>query len=165
MKKTVLSVITVVALLVSILISVMIYFNISNVDELKNSINQQFTGITNTSDVTETLTYAPASSEFAGKWYNSSLGASPHWATLTSGLYTLTGKTLVLHTTSATGTPKGDACNMTEVNVTYNSSAGVGARGVNSAASGVFSLAPLIAYMVIAGIILAVIMRFGKNEI
>lgn len=151
----------IISLLVAVTIGLMIYYNLAGTGEYP-SITERYTGLTNTSDITKTLSYTPNSaSDFSGTYYNK---ATTAWATLPSGLFSRSGNSLTLLTN--TGTPWGEALNMSKVNVTYYTPTGAVMRdNVNPVASTVFTLAPLVAIVLIAGIVLAIVTRFGKSNV
>ena len=59
-------------------------------------------------------------------------------------------------------TPVSDA--MTAINVAHPGISHQVMNNTNNTANGVFTLAPIIAYVIIAGIILGIIMRFGVGS-
>lgn len=150
--------VTIIVLLVAVGIGAFVYFNVTEVGEM-SPVTDRFTGLTNASDTTVTLSFVPYSSgEFAGTWYNSSSAA---WASLSAGMYTYSGQTPLLKTLN-----DNDGLNMTACNLTYTTQAGVMMRDhVQPTAGTVFTLAPIIAVVMIAAVILGIIMGFGKREV
>jgi len=147
-----------IVVLVAIIIGLSVYYEIATVDELSVQ-TELFTGLVNTSDQTKTLDYPPLStSEFSGTWYNKSSAA---WSAMGAGLFTRTGATLVLKT----NTGGNDGLNMSQVNVTYYTQAGVTMRdSVNPPAGSVFSLAPVIGLVLIAGVIMGMILLVSRGR-
>ena len=160
----------IVGLLLAIVIGVLIYFEVSDIDEF-NEKSEYFTGYTaglsqkvvagdygeNSSSTTVNLTNSPKSATYVNvTCYN----ASAELAT-DSGLsypsFTVNHKSVFF---------AADAADVfTQVNVTYTSRAGTAeAADITPMAQTVFTLLPIIALVVIAGIILALVLGFGGKR-
>ena len=150
-----------ISLLVAIAVGILVYWSFAETGEFAVQ-TEEFTGLTSTADITKTLRYPPASaSDFSGTWSNASSSTN---TALTTALYTLSDNTLVLKTN--TGTPTGDAENMTSVNITYYTETGVlMENNINPTSQTIFILFPIIAVVLIAGAILIIVTRFGGSNI
>lgn len=151
-------VISAVIVLIIMVIGIKVYYSTATVGELDVQ-TERFTGLSNASDVSRTLAYPPLSTaEFSGTWYNSSSAA---WSTLAAGLFTRTGASLTL----LTNTGGNDGLNMSSVNVTYYTQAGVTMRdAVNVQAGSVFTLAPVIGLVLLAALIVGVIVTLAGRK-
>lgn len=147
----------VIALLIAVIVGLMIYWNVANVSDLKQ-VTDTFACV-NTSNLVTSLSYLPHSSNSAdltATYYNTSAAT---WKTLGTGIhgYVLSGTTVTVYTTWL--------LNISQAKFVYYSNAGVVMRdAVNPTSSTVLTLAPLIAIVLIAGIILAVVVGFGKGQ-
>ena len=150
----------VVALLITVIISVLIYWSVADVGQLPTQ-SETF-ACTNTSNLTTTIAYVPAdTNNFYGEWYNSTSAA---WVRITNNL-TRTGRTVSFVTHDYTPN-LGDAYSgITQATFTYNTTAGVIMRdNINPQASTTFTLAPIIAIVIIASLILLAVSGFGRKE-
>lgn len=141
-----------VAVLVIIIIGVLIYYSIASTGEM-TSVTETFTAGDSLSTITHTLTYRPSSvSEVNLTYYN---------ATTVNGYavaanLSLSGYSLTVNCTN---------WNQTSHAVTYYSNTGVVVRdNVNPQASTIFLLAPIVAIVIIASLILIVVTGFGGNK-
>ena len=150
----------VIGVLAAVLVCVLIYFSIANSGEMGLQ-TERWTDLTNGSNTVKTLTYKSYSNtDVSGTWYNKS-ALSANWGVLNSTLYTISGSTLTLKTNSGGA----GGMNMSKVNFSYYSDTGGAIKNnVNPVASTVFSLAPLIAIVLIAAIILGLVTSFGKPK-
>lgn len=150
----------VLIILITIIVGVMIYYNINSMDEL--DAQNEIESIAATHAVqTVTLSYPVASRSYcSGTYYNHT---DTTWHALTSSLYVVNGDTVTVNASQATGGR--DGTNISQVNLTYYSLAGVEMTSVNGIAGSVWTLAPIIAIVIIAGIILAVVTGFGRKPI
>ena len=141
-----------ISILVVIIIGVLIYYSITDTGELAQG-SQTFTASDSLSTITHTLTYRPASiSEINLTYYNGT--TIKGYATVAN--LSLAGSSLTVNCTN---------WNQTSHVVTYYSSTGVVVRdNVNPQASTIFTLAPIVAIIVIASLILAVVMGFGSGR-
>lgn len=148
----------ILVLLVTVIIGVLIYFNISGSSEM-GRVTEPFAA-TNTSNVTSTLTYAPLSdAEINVTYYNSS---DTTWYNVPSTNWTRTGRTMTFYALNATGVSNYDS-NLSQVRYRYYTQTGVIVRdNVDPTSQTVFTLAPILAIIVIAGIILGAVVVFGK---
>ena len=142
------------AILITVLIAVMIYFNIAGVGDLALQV-ERFTPAANTYSTSlsygaaevSSVTYYDANTS---TWNTSSVG------TTARGQYTVSGSTFTVTLSH----------NVTSVNVSYYSDTGVVMKdSVNPASVTVFTLAPIIAIVMVAGVVLFIVMGFGRNEI
>lgn len=145
----------IVALLIALIIGVMLYFSVvDTVDEF--------------SEVTETFTgYAWATAN-ASAW-SITLGNSPASSTVTNvTCYNGTAGTesyptfILNHETINVAADAADV--FSQVNVTYTSNIATDEGDVTDMAQNVFGIAPLIAIVVIAAIILGVVLAFGSGR-
>ena len=164
-------VVTVVALLVTIVIGVMVYFEvIAGVDELSET-TEYFTGYTtptgtadavagsNATVQTVTLTnspYSTSNSTIAVVCYNAT------GAVQSSPAVTINHKQITIPAAPASG--EGLPLAYTQINVTYTSNAArTESTDVTPMAESVFKLLPIVALVVVAAIILAVVLGFGAG--
>ena len=168
-------VVTVLALLITIVIGVMVYFEVINsVDDLSET-TEYFTGYTipttagstggsNASQQTVTLKaspYSTSNSTITVVCYNAT------GATKSSPAVTINGKQITIPAasndsggTGASGTPLG----YTQINITYTSNtARAQSTDVTPMAQSVFTLLPIIALVIVAAIILAIVLGFGGS--
>jgi len=151
--------VAVIAILVLVIIGVLVYFQVATSGEM-TEYSESFTA-TNTTNFTCTLTYKPYSSnEFVGWWYNSS---DSTWYEITANL-TQAGKAISFVTTGNQGLGK-IYMGITTVNFSYNSTVGVVVRDdVNPQAQTTFTLAPIIAIVAIAAVIIGLVAMFGGSK-
>lgn len=142
-----------VALLLTILIGIMVYWEVSESVDMTADTSESFTGY--------------AASANATAW-TLDLSEHPTGTTDTNvTCYNSTGKTEsypAFTLSSRTISVAGDAADeFSQVNVTYTSTGAEAADGVDSMSSTVFDLLPLVALVVVAGIILAIVLGFGGD--
>jgi len=144
-----------VALLITIIICVMIYFEVTtSVDQFDEQYEEfgPYADTTNASAWTVTLSNSPVSSSDVNvTCVNISAGAESYPA------FGLNHRIVRVAADAAD--------NFTQVNVTYTSNiASAEASDVTPMAQTIFQLAPIIALVVIAGIILYVVIGFGGRK-
>ena len=157
----------VIVLLVGVIIGLTVYYNVTGTNEF-TQVSETFT-MTNatykvTTNVSTSLMYCPASTlEFTCKYYNNETSTWNVSAMGTGiGKYLQYGQTFRFN---GTRIPAPKHQNITMVNCTYYTSTGVMVRdNVNPSANTVFTLFPLAALVMIAGVILAVVMGFGRRR-
>jgi hypothetical protein len=143
----------IVALLVAIIVGVMLYFNISDtVDEFGEVIETfgPYTDTTNASAWTVTLTNSPVNTANTNVTCVNLTSGSESYPT-----FGLNHRTISVAADAAN--------NFTQVNVTYTSNIADTESGATDMASTVFGLAPIIAVVVVAAVLLGVILTFGKG--
>ena len=167
--------ITLVALLLTIIVGVLVYFSITdNIDQFDNSYSVVFTTDSDGNSFTmgsgSTLT---TSSNYTGEMieldntpssvtnitcYNST-AASESWATTQGSHYKLNGRylTIVADTTGAT------VSQYDQLNVSYDTILADSEADATSTAETVFTLAPVIAIVMVASVILFVVLSMGKG--
>jgi len=143
-----------VALLITIVIGVMIYWEVeTSVDSFEEQ-TQTFTGYShgnNASAQTITLDNSPNSASDTNiTCYSSTAG------TLSYPTFSLSHKTVTI--------TAGSASNYTQVNATYTSHLSTDASESNDMSGTVFSLLPIVALVVVASIILAIVLGFGGGK-
>lgn len=153
----------IIAILIAIIIGVLVYYSIATTGEM-GRVTDTFTA-TNATNVTSTLTYTPQSdTEMNVTYYNSSAAT---WHTVPSTNWTRSGRTMTFIVLNGTGVSTYDA-NLSQVRYRYYTDTGQTVRdNVDPQASVVFTLAPIVAIVMIASVILAVVSGFGggKQEI
>jgi cobalamin biosynthesis Mg chelatase CobN len=167
--------ITIVGLLLAIVIGVMVYFNtIDNITEFAQT-TEYFTGYTLPTDsahtggsnasvqhiTLENSPYSTSNSTITVICYNAT-GATTSSPPVTINHKTITIPAASSHAgTTTSAVPKG----YSQINVTYTSKiARAQSTDVTPMASTVFTLAPIIALVVIAAIVLVVVLGFGKGR-
>jgi hypothetical protein len=161
-----------VALLLTIIIGVLVFWEVDeSINQFEDSTTEYITtdkdgtsftrwdgatsGSNYTGEVIE-LKYSPSSVSNITCWNGSAATAQVESYLTTSGTDYSTNHKLV--TLKA-----GQASNFTQVNITYVSNAANNEGESTDTASTVFALAPLIALVVVAAIILGVILGFGGS--
>jgi hypothetical protein len=143
----------IIALMLTIVIGVMIYYEVSGSVADFSEQTETFTGYTVEhpgSATTITLGNSPTSTSTCNvTLYNATTPAELY------PTYTLNAKQI--HITAA------NAVNFTQVNVTYTSHAGTDAALTTTMAGTVFVLLPIIALVIVAAIILGVVLGFGGS--
>ena len=143
----------IVALLVAIVVGVMLYFNITDTVNEFGEVTETFgpyADTTNASAWTVILTNSPVNAA----------NTNVTCVNITSGgesfpTFGLNHKTISVAADAAS--------NFTQVNVTYTSNIADTESGATDMASTVFGLAPIIALVVVAAVLLGVILTFGKS--
>jgi len=142
-----------VALLLTILIGIMVYWEVSESIDMTADTVETFTGYSASANATawtvDLEEHPTGTSATNVTCYNSTSKNESYPA------FTLSSRTISV---------AGDAADeFSQVNVTYTSTGAEAADGVDSMSSTVFDLLPLIALVVIAGIILAIVLGFGGD--
>ena len=150
----------IITILVVIIIGVLVYYSIATTGEI-DRVTDTFTA-TNTTNMTSTLTYTPLSdAEMNVTYYNSSAAT---WHTVPSTNWSRSGNTITFTVLNSTGVSTYDA-NLSQVRYRYYTDTGAAVRdNVNPQAATVFALAPIVAIVVMASIILAVVTGFGGGK-
>ena len=143
-----------VALLLTILIGIMVYWEVSESVDMTADTSETFTGYsaaTNATAWTVDLSEHPTGATDTNvTCYNSTSKAESYPA------FTVSSRTVSV---------AGDAADeFDQVNVTYTSTQAEVADGIDTMSSTVFDLLPLVALVVVAGIILAVVLGFGGKD-
>lgn len=161
---------TIIVVIVTIAIGLMLYWNMAITSD-NAPIIQRFT-LTNTTygtttNVNTVLSYPPHSNaEVTVTYY---LNATATWSTATAQTavpiyvshYMLNGTTFHFNGT----VPAHHHQNITQVNITYYTHAGVTMRdAVNPASNSIFLMMPITAIIMVAGLVIAIISRFGRGE-
>lgn len=149
-----------ISILVVIIVGVLIYFSIVGTGELGEVI-ESFS-CDNTTNITSTLTYEPNSAaDFTAEYLNSSSGT---YTTIPATNWTRAGKSVTFIILNSTGVSNYDA-NLSAARYTYHSEIGATIRDdVTPASTTIFSLAPLVAIVMIASVILGAVVLFGTNK-
>jgi hypothetical protein len=156
--------VAIIVILTMVIVGVMVYFDIAETGQLPQQ--SQLFADTNTSNTTHTLTYAPRSSDaayFSGMWYNDS---SLAWTAIPSTNLTLVGRqvTFIVRVNN-TGVANPVYHNLSQINITYYTQVGAVVNDdVTPGAEIVFTLAPVVAIVAIAGLMLFAVGGFGKRE-
>ena len=144
----------IVALLVTIMIGVMVYFTVADDVDQYNEVTETFgsyADTTNASAWSVTLDNSPAStSDVNVTCVNLTAGAESY------PTFTLNFKTISVAADAAN--------NFTQVNVTYTSHLSSDAGENTDMAGTIFQLAPIIALVVVASVILMVVLGFGGSK-
>lgn len=144
----------IIALLLTIVIGVMVYFEVDDgIDQFDEVVETfgTYADTTNASAWSVTLDNSPAStSDVNVTCVNLTAGAESY------PTFSLSHKTISVAADAAN--------NFTQVNVTYTSHMSSDAGENTDMAGTVFGLLPIIALVVIAAIILAVVLGFGGNK-
>ena len=144
----------IVSLLLVIIISVLVFWSVSDSVDSFNEVDETFTGYShgdNASAQTVELDNSPNSeSDTNVTCYSSTAG------TLSYPTFSVNQKDVTI--------AAGSASNYTQVNVTYTSNMGTDATETEDMASTVYALAPIVALVIVASIILAVVMGFGGGK-
>ena len=144
----------IIALLLTIVIGVMVYFEVDNGIDSFDEVVETFTGYShgdNASAQTITLDNSPNSASDTNiTCYSSTAG------TLSYPTFTVSHNKVTI--------AAGSASNYTQVNATYTSHMSTDAGENTDMASTVFGLLPIIALVVVASIILMVVLGFGGNK-
>ena len=153
----------IVALLLVIIVGVLVFYQTEDSVSSFDEQYEEFTGYTrwaggttgsNYTGVTITLSISPNNAADTNvTCYNESGGAGEIEG---YPAFTLNHKNIVI-AGNATG-------NFTQVNVTYTTHMGSDSAEVMGMAGTIFSLLPLIALVMVAGVILAVVMNFGSGR-
>lgn len=143
----------IVALLLTIVIGVMIYYEVSGGIADFSEQTETFTGYTVEypgSATTVTLANSPTSTSTCNvTLYNATTPAEQYPA------YALSGKQITIAV--------GVAVNFTQVNVTYTGHASTDAALTTTMAGTIFVLLPIIALVIVAAIILGIVLGFGGS--
>lgn len=173
---------TVVALLLSIIIGVMVYWSfVGGVTDMGDSITEHITSDSSGNSFSVYTNGSTTASNYTGERMTLSYPcysvtnitclyagttATLSWPVTkgtSAGNYYFDGKELVIIGDTTGTTVK----NFTQVNVTYQSQTGhavAGSGGVNDMSETVFALLPIIAIVVISAIILALLIGFGGSR-
>lgn len=161
------SVIILVGLLIAIVIGVLVYYEVSDIDDF-NERTETFTGYTagdaganpagsNNTATTVNLTNSPlGTAQVNVTCYNASHSAAAETG-LSYPTFTVNHKSVYMAPEAADP--------FTQINVTYTSRAGTAeADDITPMAGTVFELLPLIALVVVAAVILGLIIGFGGGR-
>jgi len=150
----------IIALLVTVVIGVLIYYTVANSSEM-GRVTESFAA-TNASNVTSVLTYTPLSdTEMNVTYYNSSAAT---WGNVPSTNWSRVGRTMTFNALNSTLVSNYDA-NLSLVRYRYYSQTGVIVRdNVNPQASTSFTLAPIIAIVMIAAALLLTLGIFTGSK-
>lgn len=143
----------IVALLLTIIIGVLVYWETQGSIDSFDEVTETFTGYShgdNASAKTITLDNSPTGTgETNVTCYSSTAG------TLSYPSFTLSGTKVTI--------TAGSASNYTQINVTYTSNMADNEDEVSTMATTIFNLLPIIALVVVAAVILGVVMGFGES--
>ena len=156
-----------VALLITIIIGILVYWSLSGNIPAMTTQAETFTGYTlptgsdstggsNDTATIVTLQYVPystANSTITVKCYNATA------ETECSPPVTIANRQVTVQSGSGTGNPTG----YSQINVSYTTKVSTESTGTNTMAGTVFGLLPIIALVVVAGIILGIVVMFGKS--
>ena len=163
-------VVGIVALLLAIIIGIMVYWETASIDQYADSTYETFTSDSDgNSFVAWNLAGSGTGSNFTGEiielshsassitniscWDSTSKTAS--WLETKNTQYSVNGKYLTLVADQAS--------NFTQVNVTYVSNIADAESGTSDMAGTVFALAPIIALVIIAAVLISVIFTLGSG--
>jgi len=150
-----------VAVLIAIIIGILVYWSVA--DTGQTGIVRESFACTNTSNLTSTITYDPnawSGTDFVAQYLNSSSGA---YTTIPATNWSRSGRTITFEIIDSNGSDNYDA-NLSAARYSYYTVAGVLVRdNVNPQAGTVWTLAPIIAIVIIAAAILGVMMVFGRK--
>lgn len=155
-----------VAVLIAIIIGVMVYWNVADTGQT-GQVVESF-ACDNSSNLTATIQYDPHTwtlTDFVPEFLNSSSGV---YTAIPATNWSRSGRTITFEIRGTNGSPPiyspfYDA-NTSAARFSYYTDAGVNVRdNINPQASTVFTLAPIIAIVIIASVILGVVMVFGKK--
>ena len=151
------AIISVIVLVISIVIGIMIYFDVSYTGTFAEQ-NETYSGLSANS-INRTLTYLPNSDSditivfydtVSNTWNNSAAGTLP----LTKGQHLLSLPSFRINVTD-----------ISDVRAEYYTTEGAYVKNTaNPTSSTVFTLAPIIAIVMIAGIILGIVTVFGRGN-
>ena len=151
------AIISVIVLVISIVIGIMIYFNVSYTGTFAEQ-TETYTGISANS-INRTLTYLPNSNDdvtiefydtISSTWNTSAAGTLP----LTKGQHLLSLPNFRMNVTD-----------ISDVRAEYYTQEGAYVKNTATPTSTtVFTLAPVIAIIAIAGIIIGIVTAFGKGN-
>lgn len=151
------AIISVIVLIISITIGIMIYFNVSYTGTFAEQ-TETYTGISANS-MNQTLTYLPNSNDDVTIEFYDTISST--WNTSTAGTVPLTKGEHVLSLPSF----RINVTDIDQVRVQYYTTEGAYVKNTaNPTSSTVFTLAPIIAIVMIAGIILGIVTVFGRGN-
>lgn len=157
--------VAIIIILTMILVGVMVYFDVAETGQFPQQ--SEVFADTTTANTTHTLQYAPrdsTSTYFSGTWYNSS---DTTWSAISADNLTLSGNrvTFTVRTLGADSHAYEVYQNLSQVNFSYYTRTGAVVNDdVTPSAETVFTIAPIVAIVVIASLILYVVGGFGKRE-
>ena len=142
-----------VALLICILVGVLIYWSIADSPSFAGTTYEEFTGYgatANASAWSVTIDYLPDSKGDTNVTCYNSTGNSESWPT-----FTLLNRDISV--------AAGAADEFSQVNVTYESKQEDAVGDVGGTAGTIFTLLPILAIVVIGGVMIGAVMAFGKS--